>query len=102
MVHPLSWEWNLVVFTVAIFVSGFFGRKLYGGKEKDTDRPFLNRRLEGLVGKAFVLDQPIENGSGRIRVEDSVWRVVGPDTPAGSRVRVTGTHNGVVLKVERV
>jgi membrane protein implicated in regulation of membrane protease activity len=30
-----------------------------------------------------------------------VWRVAGPDMPAGRRIRVVG-HDGAVLKVEAV
>ena len=48
-----------------------------------------------------VLSEPIEQGSGRVKVDDSVWRVTGPDAPAGTKVRVTG-GDGAVLTVEPV
>ncbi|MCB1922411.1 MAG: NfeD family protein, partial [Gammaproteobacteria bacterium] len=51
------------------------------------------------VGRVFVLETPIENGFGKVRVGDSLWRVEGPDAAAGSRVRVTSA-DGVVLVVE--
>ena len=38
-------------------------------------------------------------GSGRVRIDDTVWQVRGPDAPAGARVKVTGA-DGPVLKVE--
>ena len=47
----------------------------------------------------FVLETPIENGYGKVRVGDTVWRVEGSDASAGRRVRVTAT-DGVVLVVE--
>jgi inner membrane protein len=47
----------------------------------------------------FTLDAPIVAGCGRIRVDDSSWRVVGPDTPAGERVRVVRIE-GTTLVVE--
>ena len=28
------------------------------------------------------------DGSGTVRVDDTIWRVAGPDAPAGSRVKV--------------
>ncbi|MFD0936463.1 NfeD family protein, partial [Methylobacterium trifolii] len=37
-------------------------------------------------------------GAGRIRFDDTLWRVSGPDLPAGARVRVTGMA-GTVLTV---
>ena len=49
----------------------------------------LNRRGENLVGRSFALDGAIVAGEGRIRVDDSVWRVVGPDLPVGASVTVT-------------
>jgi hypothetical protein len=46
-----------------------------------------------------VLEEPIENGFGKVRVGDSLWRVKGGDAAAGTRARVTGT-DGFVLVVE--
>jgi len=50
--------------------------------------PDLNRRGASLVGTRLVLDRPIRNGSGRLRVGDSSWPASGPDLPAGTAVRV--------------
>src|SRR5262249_60393632 len=63
------------------------------------DRPFLNRRAEGYVGRVFTLDKPIIDGVGTIRIDDTVWRVSGPDCPAGSRVKISRAE-GADLKVE--
>ena len=55
-------------------------------------------------GKSFaadlVLDQPIINGAGRVRVRDSIWQATGPDLPAGAHVKVTGVLDTATLKVE--
>jgi membrane protein implicated in regulation of membrane protease activity len=45
-----------------------------------------------------VLVEPIEHGSGKAKLGDGVWKVSGPELPAGARVRVVGV-DGVVLKV---
>ena len=50
--------------------------------------PFLNRRAEALVGRVFTLEKPIIDGSGTVRIDDTIWRVAGPDAPAGSRVKI--------------
>jgi membrane protein implicated in regulation of membrane protease activity len=50
--------------------------------------PFLNKRADALVGRVFTLEKPIIDGSGTVRIDDTIWRVAGPDTPAGTRVRV--------------
>jgi membrane protein implicated in regulation of membrane protease activity len=50
--------------------------------------PFLNKRADALVGRVFTLEKPIIDGAGTVRIDDTVWRVAGPDAPAGSRVRI--------------
>ena len=59
----------------------------------------LNARGEALVGKMFVLDQPILAGRGRIKLGDGSWIVTGPDMVAGAKVRVAAV-SGTELRVE--
>lgn len=59
----------------------------------------LNNRLAGFVGREAVLDEPVANGKGRIRLDDSYWNVVGDDLPAGSRVRIVAVE-GMILRVQ--
>ena len=97
----LSLEIQLALFAILSLVS-IAGWRLWQRKHPDeSDQPTLNRRGEQYVGRVFVLDAPIENGYGKVRVGDSLWQVQGDDAAAGSRVRVTGV-DGVVLVVERV
>ena len=63
-----------------------------------TDQPALNRRGEQYIGRTLTLDEPIVNGQGKIRVDDTTWKVEGDDMPAGTRVTVIGVDS-VVLKV---
>ncbi|GJE44334.1 NfeD family protein [Methylobacterium soli] len=58
----------------------------------------LNRADRGLIGRVCVLAEPIVRGEGHLRLDDTLWRVAGPDLPAGTRVRVTGL-DGTVLRV---
>lgn len=60
----------------------------------------LNRRGLQYVGRVFTLDKPIVNGQGRLRVDDSSWKIQGQDCPAATRVRVIGV-DGIVLQVEQ-
>ncbi len=83
-----SWPSQLIAFAVfaiaAVPAWRHFARKV----EKPTESPFLNRRADGYVGRVFTLDKPIVDGVGAVRIDDTVWRVLGPDCPAGSRVKV--------------
>jgi membrane protein implicated in regulation of membrane protease activity len=100
MVVPLAFAWTLMSFGGFVVVLVLVGRAVYGSRNTNSDRPFLNRRAESLIGQEFVLHEPISEGAGHIRVADSIWRVAGPDLPAGSRVKVTGVEKGVLLRVE--
>ena len=45
-----------------------------------------------LAQALVTLEEPIIDGAGTVRIDDTIWRVAGPDTPAGSRV--TGSCRG--------
>jgi len=93
------WSWQAQVIAFAVFAVAsipawrYFARKV----EKPADRPFLNRRVEGYVGREFTLDKPIVGGVGTIHIDDTVWRVKGPDCPAGSRVRIARAEGADLL-----
>ena len=97
-----QWPWQLQVvgFVVLSIVSALIGRKLAGTAEIRTSDPNLNLRANRLQGRTFLLSEPIVEGAGRVRIDDSVWQVRGPDAPAGARVTVTGA-DGTVLIVEK-
>ncbi len=64
-----------------------------------SDSPHLNQRQAGLVGRSFILEKAIINGSGKIKFEDTLWDVEGEDAAAGTRVKVTGV-DGMRLRVK--
>jgi hypothetical protein len=71
------------------------------GAGRETGHSTLNERGRLYVGRVFTLEVPIVNGVGKLRVDDGQWRVVGPDLPIASRVRVVAV-DGATLKVERI
>lgn len=95
----LSLELQLVIFAVASVVSAVglrpILRRLQG---RDAAPNTINARGESLVGRIIVLDAPILNGRGRVKLGDGSWTVTGPDMAAGARVRVTAV-NGTELAV---
>ena len=46
-----------------------------------------------------MLTEAIVNGRGRLSIDDTVWRIEGPDLPAGTRVTVSAAE-GSRLKVK--
>ena len=93
-------EVQLVIFSVATVIAVLAWRKYRETRPVESDQPNLNRRGQQYVGRVFTLDRPIENGVGKVEVDDSTWRVKGPDLPAGTHVKVTGV-DGVVFVVAR-
>ena len=94
-----SWQSQLIAFAVFAIASVPAWRHFARKVEKPTQSPFLNRRADGYVGRVFTLETPIVDGFGTVRIDDTVWRVMGPDCPAGSRVKVTRA-DGANLTVE--
>ena len=95
----LPWPAQVLVFAALALGFVLVGRQLYGVRSEAATTPGLNRRGELLVGRVLTLDEAIVDGQGRVRIDDSVWRVRGADLPAGSRVRVARA-DGAVLVVE--
>lgn len=99
LVPGISWEWQVLGFAGLSMVTVVLGRKWLDRHPIESEQPRLNRRGEQYVGRVFTLQEPIVNGLGKINVDDSTWKIQGPDCAAGQNVKVVGV-DGVVLIVE--
>lgn len=99
--QPLDWPVQWVIFGTLSLVSILVWVRYSRGRAASTDRPLLNQRAEQFIGRQAVLDRPIEGGFGRLALGDSIWRISGPDLPAGQKIRIVGA-DGAVLRVEAV
>ena len=86
-------------FVVLSFVSIQVYRRWFRKAARQSDQPLLNRRAAQMVGRVAALEQAIDRGRGRIKLDDAFWTVDGPDLPAGTAVRVIAV-DGMVLKVQ--
>ena len=96
-----DWIWQVQVIAFAAFSLAAvpLWRRLVTQSSTNAQSMFLNCRSDALVGRVFTLDKPIMDGSGTVRVDDTIWRVSGPDCPAGSKVKVVRA-DGASLMVE--
>jgi len=98
----IGWQTQMIAFAIlsvlAVLVWWFVFRQ---PRRASGAQPMPLNRAEIYIGREYVLDQPIEYGQGRLRIEDTVWRIAGPDLPAGTRVRVESAE-GTVLRVAAV
>lgn len=98
LVPGLGVEMQMLLFSVTA-VASITGWTAYRQRHPAvSEQPSLNRRGSQYVGRVFTLDEPIVNGRGRLRVDDTVWRITGAELPAGTRVSVVAV-DGTALVV---
>ena len=100
VVPDLGWHIQFTLFAVFI-VASLIGWKKFAkdGRDEETDQPNLNQRNQRYLGRVVVLTEAIENGYGKVRVEDSTWKVTGDDAAIGTRVKVVEV-DGSIFRVE--
>lgn len=100
-VVTLSAEGTALLFAALAIGSVAIGRQfMRDTRAKPRDR-VINDRGFALVGRHVILTEAIAEGRGRVRIDDTVWRVEGPDLPSGTEVKVVGV-DGTLLKVKPV
>ena len=99
LVSALSWQIEIALFAVLAIVFLLVLRPRFTGISQESQHANLNQRMYDYVGRSYVLHEPIVNGRGKIKVEDTVWEVVGSDRSRGEWVTVTGVE-GLRLRVE--
>jgi inner membrane protein len=94
----LPWQYQWLGFAILGIVAMLAYRSWRNKYPDETEQPNLNQRGLQYIGSELVLVEAIEQGQGRARLGDGVWKVEGPELPVGARVRVTGVK-GAVLTV---
>ena len=94
----ISWQLQLSLFAIFSIASIILSRIWLARHARSEPPSTLNRRGSQYVGRQFTLAEPIINGVGRLNVDDTIWRVSGPDLEVGAKVIVEGL-DGTILKV---
>ncbi len=97
----MQWEYQVFVFALLSVASIVVWKIYYKNNPLISDEPLLNRRGEQYVGRIITLQVPIVDGQGKVKVDDSTWKIEGEDCPAGTKVKIVSLNN-VVFKVEIV
>ena len=98
IVIPIPWQWQFLLFAVLGLASMLWYLNYRKKHPDNVEQPNLNQRGQQYIGSELVLVEAIEQGAGKAKLGDGVWKVSGPELPAGARVRVTGV-NGTILTV---
>jgi inner membrane protein len=97
LVFNLGWQGEVAVFAALSLLLVLLSWKwVMANRSPKSDQPHLNQRHGAYVGRVFALEQSIVNGVGKVRIEDALWDVDGPDLPKGAKVRIVGL-NGLRL-----
>ncbi|RRJ82370.1 NfeD family protein [Aestuariirhabdus litorea] len=100
VVPGMGWETQWLTFallSLATAVGWWYAQRNRAGDASEG----LNQRGRAYIGREFELWEPIRQGRGKIRVDDSFWSVSGEDLPKGTLVKVVGLED-LVLRVEAV
>jgi membrane protein implicated in regulation of membrane protease activity len=96
----ISWELQLSLFA-AFSVISIVVSQIWMAKHRRSEPPStLNRRGSQYIGRQYTLNEPIINGAGRLNIDDTVWRISGPDLDSGAQVRIEGME-GTILRVKQ-
>jgi inner membrane protein len=97
----MSWEWQFLLFSVISLASIVLWQIRLRKHPTSSSDETLNKRNLQYVGRTFTLVDPIVDGYGSIHVDDTIWRVSGPDCAGGIKVKVVNA-DGSTLIVEPV
>lgn len=98
----MSWQWQIVFFSVTAVASAIGWWRYQLAHPHRVDEPLLNKRSAQYVGRIFTLSDAVENGRGKIRVDDSFWEVAAQeDMPAGARVKVVAVEHDQIFRIEK-
>jgi len=94
----ITWLSQLLIFGIIASLTCIIGQVYFRKASRPVAGYRLNRRGEQYIGRSFILSEAIVNGVGHIQVDDTLWKVKGPDRASGERVKVVGME-GVILIV---
>jgi len=95
----MPWFLQIVMFVVISIIS-ILAWKHYKKLNPTKDEfPGLNQRGANYIDRTFTLSEPIVDGVGKVKVDDTIWKVRGPDLSAGEKIRVSAV-DGTVFVVE--
>ena len=97
----MQWEYQVFLFAILSVASIVVWRHYYSKNPIATDEPLLNRRGEQYVGRVITLEEAIIDGQGKVKVDDSTWKIEGDDCPVGTKIKIVSVNN-VVFQVESV
>ena len=101
LIPSLAWEVQFVSFAILSVLSVVLWRNYAKKNPVISDEPLLNRRGEQYVGRVVTLKEPIVDGQGKVRLDDSTWKIHGEDGEIGTKIKIISVDN-VIFQVEKI
>lgn len=99
LIPGMSFDVQTILFAVLSVSAIIIGKRYLKRHPIESDRPMLNVRGAQSIGRIATLHEAIVNGVGRVHLDDTLWKVIGPDLPVNTRVRVVAVE-GISLRVK--
>ncbi|WP_020563181.1 NfeD family protein [Methylosarcina fibrata] len=100
LMPAVSLNAQIVVFSVLSVIAIAVWKFYVGRHPIESDHPLLNKRGAQYIDRVFNLYEAIENGQGKIKVDDTIWKVEGEDCGLETKVKVIGVK-GTVFSVKK-
>jgi membrane protein implicated in regulation of membrane protease activity len=96
----VEWQGQLFLFAIlSVGLSYLYIRHMRPNADRSED-PLLNNKMARLVGRRTKLIKAVENGTGRVQIQDAFWTVQSDqDMPEGATVKIVA-YEGSILHVE--
>lgn len=96
----MDWRYQILLFAVLAVVSSIAWRMVHRNKPIETDHPNLNDRTSQYIGRQVTLTEPLQNGRGRVQLDDSHWQAKtgsGETLEAGVTVKIVGADSATLI-----
>lgn len=95
-IYPVNFWVQLIILAILSLTFGLGGRRfLFSTKEESSNK--LNQRSKSLIGTTLRLEHPIKYGKSRVRINDTIWRIEGPDLIAGTQIEIIDIRNNTLI-----
>lgn len=86
---------EVVVFVVSVPVFLAMGKLISRTEIRQAEA--LNQRGKNLVGQSFHLTSPIAYGKGILNIDDTIWKIQGPDLETGALVKIVDIRDNALI-----
>jgi len=90
--------WQVLFWAILSIVLSTVAKPFFKKQKQKKDE--INDLRNNMIGKTFILQQPIVDGVARAHVYNSIWRIEGADMPKGCKVVVVDMVENILIVEE--